>query len=424
MREILKRIIREFHVGDFPELKRRKVAVPVDTGKIISITGPRRSGKTYLLFQTMRDLISRGIEKKRILYINFEDERLLLESFDYDDIFIAYKELYHDVKDAEIFVFFDEIQNLKNWEKFVRRVYDTRTKNIFITGSNSRVLSREISASLRGRAITIENLPLSFREFLTFKGVEVDLYSSKGISEVNRMFEEYLLWGGYPEIVNFDKSLKLRVLQEYLNLMLYRDIIEKYRIRNSYILKYMIKRLFGNFTREFSVNKIFNELKSRGISIGKNILYEFIEYIADNYVAAVVGKYEPSVVKQEMSNKKIYFYDNGLYTANSISLEDEKGKLLENMVFTELCRRGGKVYFYKNNFECDFLVEEFKRLVPVQVTLSWNPDIREREISGLLKTMNVFGIKEGLIVSLDGEAEEIIGDKKVKVVSVLKWLLS
>ncbi len=423
MKEILKRIIKEFHLSNFPEFKERDIEVPINTGKIISIIGPRRSGKTYLMFQVMNRLIVDGLEKEKILYVNFEDERLLFEEFDYDDIFIAYKELYPHIKEKDIYIFFDEIQNLNHWEKFVRRVCDTKTKNIFITGSNSKILSNQISTSLRGRTITIENLPLSFKEFLSFKNVNFDFYSTSGIALINRVFDEFLLWGGYPELINFGNNLKLKVLQEYFNVMIYRDLIEKYNIKEVYILKYLIKRLFNNFTREFSVNKIYNELKSRKFAISKDKLYEYMEYLIDNYIIAVVEKYEPSVIKQELSNKKVYLYDNGLFTANSISLEEERGKLLENLIFVELYRRNQKVLFYKNSFECDFLILENRKLVPIQVTYQFESDSKEREIHGLIKTMDRFELNEGFIVTRDEEKIINNGNKKIKVVPVIKWLL-
>ena len=356
MKEILKRIIKDFHITPLPDFKERDKKVFLNTGKIISIVGPRRSGKTYFMFQIMNELIKKKITKKKILYINFEDERLIFEDTGYDEIFFAYKELYPEINENELYIFFDEIQNLANWEKFVRRVYDSKTKNIFLTGSNIKILSKEIASSLRGRTITEEILPLSFKELLRFKDIEPDLYSTNGISIINREFEQYLYWGGFPELIDFNKSLKLKILQEYFNVMIYRDLVEKHNIKDVYILKYLIKRLFSAFTKEFSVNKVYNEFKSRNFVISKNTLYEYIEYIIDNYIIAIVEKYEPSVVKQELSNKKVYLYDNGLIAGNYMSIEDNKGRFLENVIFTELYRRNYKVNFVKNNFECDFLL--------------------------------------------------------------------
>ena len=165
-------------------------------------------------------------------------------------------------------------------------------------------------------------------------------------------------------------------------------------------------------------------MKSRNFAISKNKLYEFFGYLADNYVIAVAEKYEPSVIKRELSNKKIYLYDNGLFSANFMLLEDEKGKLLENLVFAQLYRRSQKVMFYKNSFECDFLVSDEQGLLPIQVTYKLDEENREREFGGILKTMDRFKLKRGLIITRDETATEIIADKKISIVSVVKWLLS
>ena len=425
MKEILKRIIKDFHITPLPDFKERDKKVFLNTGKIISIVGPRRSGKTYFMFQIMNELIKKKITKKKILYINFEDERLIFEDTGYDEIFFAYKELYPEINENELYIFFDEIQNLANWEKFVRRVYDSKTKNIFLTGSNIKILSKEIASSLRGRTITEEILPLSFKELLRFKDIESDLYSTNGISIINREFEQYLYWGGFPELIDFNKSLKLKILQEYFNVMIYRDLVEKHNIKDVYILKYLIKRLFSAFTKEFSVNKVYNEFKSRNFVISKNTLYEYIEYIIDNYIIAIVEKYEPSVVKQELSNKKVYLYDNGLIAGNYMSIEDNKGRFLENVIFTELYRRNYKVNFVKNNFECDFLLfqNQNQMSVPIQVCYRLDDDNKKREIKGLLKTLERFNLNKGVIITMGLEKEELVNNEKIAVIPVIKWLL-
>ncbi len=425
MKEILKRIIKEFYFSELPDVKKRGINLHLTIEKIISIVGPRRSGKTYLMFQIMKEIIEKyKINKKRILYINFEDERLFLEEFNYDDIFIAYKELYPDIQENEIFIFFDEIQNLKNWEKFLRRIYDTKTKHIFITGSNSKILSKEIATSLRGRTITIETLPLSFKEYLFFKKIDIDFYTTSGIAILNKEFEEYLYWGGYPELINYNHTVKLKILQEYFNVMIYRDLIERYNIKEVYILKYLIKRLFSAFTKEYSVNKIYNELKSRKFAIGKDKLYEYMEYLIDNYIIGIVEKYEPSVIKQELSNKKVYLYDNGLFTANSILIEENKGKLLENLIFIELYRRNKKVFFFKNSYECDFFISDNNKLIPIQVTFLLNENNEKRELEGLIKIMERFNIEEGILITYNNEKEVIIKNKKITIISAIKWLLN
>jgi len=204
MKTQLKRIIADFHQTVLPDFRRRRLDVPLDTGKIIILVGPRRAGKTYYLFQLMQGLESAGIPRQEMLYINFEDERLDLEG-ENDLIFDAYRELYPAQDLSRVYLFFDEIQELPNWEKFVRRVMDTISRRLVLTGSNSRFLSREIATSLRGRGISFEILPLSFAEYLSFSGLPADPpVSSKDRALVGRAFEKYCFWGGYPELVEID----------------------------------------------------------------------------------------------------------------------------------------------------------------------------------------------------------------------------
>lgn len=384
MKNILKRIISDFHVNWIPGFKARDARVPLDLNKVISIVGPRRAGKTYFLYQLMSTLEVRGVSRKRILYINFEDERLDLEGR-HDLIFEACLELYPDLDLSSCWFFFDEIQELDQWEKFIRRVYDTLSRNIFITGSNARVLSREIASALRGRSLSLEIMPLSFREFLFFKEIDPeDRHSLKNSSRIQNAFEEYLIWGGYPELVGITSHFKSNILQEYFNVMLYRDLVERYGIRELSLLKYLIKRLIGSYTREFSVNRMYNDLKSRGFSIGKDRIYGLMEEIFSIYMLARVEKYEPSVVKREMSNKKVYLHDNGFASAIHGSFFEDRGKLLENLVFTHLRGRTEKINFLKNGWECDFVVfSESAKPLLIQVTEKLDDHNFKREIKGL-----------------------------------------
>ena len=276
MKKVLKRIIKDFHNRPLPDFKSRQADIPLNLNKIITIVGPRRAGKTYYLFQLITELERQGVARNRILYLNFEDERLELEGR-HDLIIEAYLELYPELDLSLSYFFFDEIQELDLWEKFVRRMFDTVTKRIFLTGSNARLLSREIATSLRGRSLSFEIMPLSFKEFLSFKEIDAqDIYSTKNISLIQNAFGEYLLWGGYPEIVGIEEHFKPQVLQEYFNVMLYRDLLERYSIKDVSILKYLMKRLIASFTKEFSVNKLYNELRSRGISISKDRIYRVV----------------------------------------------------------------------------------------------------------------------------------------------------
>jgi len=399
MKATLKRIIADFHEGTLPEFRRRALEVPLDLGKIISIVGPRRAGKTYYLYQLMDDLQRLGVARQQILYLNFEDERLALDG-DNDLIFNAYRELYPNQDLTTVYIFFDEIQELSGWEKFVRRINDSISKNIFLTGSNARLLSREISTSLRGRSLTFEILPLSFAEYLIFKDIPANApISSRNSALVANAFEQYCRWGGFPELVTIDERFKAQVLQEYFNVMLYRDLVERYEIRDISILKYLLKRLIASFTKEFSVNKLYNELKSKGFTIGKDSIYRMMDSIFTIYMLASIERYDPAVIRREMTNKKVFLYDNGFAAAMQYSFAEDRGKLIENIVFRHLREQTEAIFFARNGWECDFAVFESGRPATlVQVTQHLNRNNLGRELKGLIAGKQFIGNADALLL--------------------------
>ncbi|MEA1923646.1 MAG: ATP-binding protein, partial [Pseudomonadota bacterium] len=404
--------------------KPRQLQVPLDLGKIVTIVGPRRAGKTWYFFQLMADLEERGAQREQFIYLNFEDERLELES-DYDQILGAYLELYPEQKLDEIYLFFDEIQELSGWEKYVRRIYDTVSKKIFLTGSNAKMLSQEIATSLRGRSLSFEIMPLSFHEFLTFQDIDPeDQYSTRNQARIQNSFAEYLVWGGYPELVEVEARFKPDVLQEYFNVMLYRDLLDRYEIRDAFVLKYLIKRLIASFTKEFSVNKFYNDLKSRGVKISKNSIYRLIEQIFSVYMVTAVEKYDPSLVRREMSNRKIYLYDNGFASATRFSFSEDRGQLLENLVFTKLRKDAEDIHFLKNGYECDFVISTRKgESIPVQVVEILHRENLDRELKGLEKARQRLKSEQGVLIVR--ETSSLIDNlpEWVEVKMVTSWLL-
>ena len=421
----MKQVIRDFHLASPPVLHRRTLEVPLDTGKIITLIGVRRSGKTSYLFNQMEALLARGIPRTRILYVNFEDERLDLKTEELDLLLQAYRELYPDTGIEGCYFFFDEIQNIEGWDTFVRRVYDTGTKNIFITGSNARFLSSDIATSLRGRTVSYEVFPLSFREYLSFKGVTVDLHSTKSIAHINHHLADYLKNGGFPEVIGYDEGLRNRVLQEYFNVMIYRDLLERYQIRNIPALKFFLKRLMASATKQVSVNNIYNELKSSGFKVGKNQLYENMEACQNIYLALILRKHTTSLVERELGERKVYAIDNGLLNALSYKFSDDSGKAMEQTVFLELKRREKDIYFYKEKTKCDFIVKQgFDVTEAIQVAVGLSDDkTRKRELRGLMECCAAFGLKEGLIITADAMEEFMVNGIKVTVMPLHRWLL-
>ncbi|MGE3593773.1 MAG: ATP-binding protein, partial [Arcobacter sp.] len=413
-KQLLKQIIRDFHLSENFDVKPRTIQPPIDTKKIITLIGVRRCGKTSIFYHIINQLIEK-IEKTKILFLNFEDERFELNSDELDLILQAYMELYPSYKLSECYFFFDEIQNIPNWEKFIRRMYDTISKNIFITGSNSKLLSSEIATSLRGRTLNFEIFPLSFKEYLSFKDIEVDFYSSKSLAFIKNAQESFLKNGSFPEILFLEEIYANKTLQEYFNVLLYKDLAERYNITNTVALKFFLKRIISSSTKQISINKIFNELKSSGIKIGKNTLYEFLEYVQNIYLALTLQKYDNSLINKELGEKKIYSIDIGLNNATEFRFSDDIGKSLENAVFLELKRKEFDIYYYRTSkSECDFLVFDKNTISDViQVTFNMSDEnTKSREIKGLIEACRNFDLKSGTIITFDSEDELIKNDIK------------
>ncbi|RMD86192.1 MAG: ATP-binding protein [Candidatus Dadabacteria bacterium] len=395
------------------------------TGKINSVIGPRRAGKTFFIYQNM-NLLKRKNLKDRIIYINFEDERLLpIKKEELDLIFDAYYELYPENKGKKIYAFFDEIQAIPFWEYFIRRVYDQEDVEICITGSSSKLLSKEIATQLRGRTLTYFIFPYSFREFLKAKGVSLERHFEYKPQryKIKKLFEEYIDFGGFPETVDKDSMLKTKILQEYFDLIFYKDLVERYKIRNFDAVKEMLLYLMNNFSSYFSTNKYYNHLKSQGRKISKNTLFTYLSYLTDINLLFLVPKY--GKLKEQFANpKKVYVIDTGLINAVAFKVSKDLGRLYENAVFVELKRRGKEVYYWKNKYECDFLVKEKGKVKEVlQVCFEIREENKEREINGLIEAMEEFKLKEGLIITGDFEGEEKIKGKKIVYKPLWKWLL-
>lgn len=422
-KEQLKQIIRDFHLNDNFDVKSRELQPPVDTKKIITLVGVRRCGKTSIFYDMINKLLH-TVDKTRLVFLNFEDERLDLTIDELDLVLQSFRELYPEQNLSECYFFFDEIQNITGWEKFVRRVYDTISKNIFITGSNSKLLSSEISTSLRGRTLSYEVYPLSFSEYLSFKEIEVDLYSSKSLAYIKNALKSFLTDGAFPETLFIEEKYVNQTLQEYFNVMLYKDLAERYNITNTIALKYFLKRIIASSTKQISINKIYNELKSAGIKIGKNTLYDFLDYVQNIYLALTLHRYDKSLVNKELGEKKIYSIDIGLNNAIEFKFSDNIGKSLENAVFLELRRNYSELfYFSDSNSECDFIVNEKNKITKaIQVTYDMSDeDTKNREIKGLVNACNNFNLKKGIIITYDSEDEIFKDGVSIELIPFYKW---
>lgn len=426
--DIIKLLISDFHTTPLPKHRPRDLDVPLNTQKILSITGPRRAGKTAYCQDLIRQMLAQGKTIQQILYINFEDERLDRTTEELDAIITVYRRMYpHISLDSCVFIF-DEIQNVPKWDQFVRRVYDTLCKSIIVTGSNSKALGKDIATSLRGRTLTYEILPLSFKEYLQFLDGTATPAASQEIALVQHHLETYLVYGGFPETVFFEPQVKIKTLQDYFEVMMYRDVGERAGIADSQLLRFFLKRSFACATKGYSVNKLFNELKSAGYKLGKNTLYDIADICRQAYLFFTVPKYTQKIANIELGEKNLYSIDAGLLVALGLVMPHEPGKLMEQAVFLELYRRyNGNLFFDSNGYECDFILGEWDDVrAAVQVTQSLeDPDVRQREIKGLVSACKKFGLGKGTIVTKATQdrfttPEGIV----VEVVPLWQWLLA
>ncbi|MGC9309528.1 MAG: ATP-binding protein [Candidatus Nanoarchaeia archaeon] len=412
----------------FPKFINRNYEINLENDFIITISGPRRAGKTFICFQLIDKLLKKGVSKENILYINFEDNRLLgADANDLDKILESYKETYEPNKKQKIYLFLDEIQVVNNWDSWVRKINDIdKNIKIVLTGSSSKLLSREISTVLRGRVLNKEIFPLSFKEFISWKNLDYNIKTisySKEKMKMKKLFKSFLNKGGYPDAV-FQETDNEKILQSYYDSMILKDIVERHKIEDVKKIKMLSNLLLESVSEDISYSRLANKLASIGINISKNTIIEYLSYFEDAYVFFQNIKYEYSQGKQMGSIKKLYFIDNGMLNSVSFKFSKDSGKLLENLAYIELKRRGLNVFYNRDTYECDFVIQEKNKVVQaIQIVEEISPENREREIKGLIEAMNKFNLKKGLILTYEQEEEIIRDKKKIIIKPVWKWLL-
>ena len=410
------------------QLVKRDVDLPINSGKIITVPGVRRCGKSALLMLTIEKLIATGTDRRNILFFNFDDERIQFNSENLDMIVSAYRELYPDIALSDAYIFFDEIQMAEGWQSFVRRLYEEECRNLFVTGSNSQMLSSEIASVLRGRSLQYEEYPLSFNEVCRFKEVEANVYSDTCRARLATLFDEYLVWGGFPEVVMAELHLKDRILSDYFYVMLYRDLVEHFNINPATTARYFIRRVMENITKPTSVNKIFKELKSQGLSVSKDRIYSLAEQCEAIYLFMPLYRYTGSVQRSMTSDTKFYCIDMGLRKMTLKPQSDDNGKMLENAVFLHLKRSlddTQNLAYYKGQGECDFVVsrhEEVERLIQVSWDIS-TVDTFDREISGLTEAARTTGCSHLTLITHEEERDLETEVGTVHILPAWKWML-
>ena len=375
-------------------------------------------------------LVEKGVPPEAILWVGFDDERLAgMKATDLEEVLEAYRELYPSQDLKDVFMFFDEIQLIDNWELFVIRVFKSYCKNIFISGSNAKMLSQEIATTLRGWSIEEKIYPLSFVEYCQFTGTKTHHLTEQETTYLRLKWDEYYMESAFPEIVLTKlKSLRDKKLQAYFDVMLFRDLVERHIIGNTSVLRYFIKRLMNNLTKPTSINAIYNDIKSQGFKISKDDLYLWADYACECFMFLRLSKFTPSLIEEQQSLRKYYFIDNGLRQAVLLPQSDDNGKLLENAVLLHLHRHLhplDKITYYSGNKECDFVVQQeqqVKALYQVcwemQETTTW-----QREMDGIIEASTMTKCDNLFIITHHDEEVIQQNGKTIKVIPAWKWML-
>ena len=434
MDEIIKKILTEWKEKDLPVVIPRETNIKeyldMKINKIIVLNGFRRVGKTYILYGLANELLKSN-SREEIVQINFEDERIPLKTEFLSNLLPTANEIFNKkIK----YLFLDELHNIPNWSKWLRRTYDNQDMKIFVSGSSSRMSEEEIPTELRGRFLEIKIFPLSFKEFLEFKKISFNLkeldYSEKERPLILKALAEYLVYGGLPEIVLIDDNKKFELAQSYYATVIKKDIVERYKIKNEESLKALLKLLLDS--KEYSISKSYNSLKSSGYEIGKSTLQRYISYIENSYFIFSLPILSYKIKDQMQYPKKVYFVDNAFINSISTKFSSNFGRLYENTVAIELKRRNKECYYWKNleKEEVDFVIKnngKIDKLIQVSYDIS-DQDTKKREIRALLKASKALKCKNLLVINKDYYGEEDLEwfgiKRKIKFIPLWKWLLN
>lgn len=393
---------------------------PLENNVNYCFVGIRRTGKSYMMYQQIKQLEADGVPMSQIVYVNFEDERLLeMTSDDLNTILEIGLEI--SGTDVKPYLFLDEIQNINGWEKFVRRIADMKYR-INITGSNSKMLSSEIASTLGGRFVIMNVYPYSFSEYLSANHMEknyLEVISTKDRADVLSKYNEYVTYGAFPELVEIRN--KRAFLNSIYQTVYLGDIITRNKITNDFAIRLILKKIAESVTKPLSFSRLTNILKSAGTSIGKQTVINYVRYMTDSYLLFTLQNYAAKLVEKETS-PKYYFMDTGLL---GLVLLDCKSAQLENLVAIELIRRYGteNVYFFENNVEIDFYVPSEKLAIQVSMQVLDNMDTKERETRAFVKLNNFILDSKCIIITNSEEATLKCEGIDIDVVPIWKWLL-
>ena len=431
MKEELLSVMREFYHDGIPEgVVPRDVEYVEKLRASTVIKGMRRTGKTFVTYERMKRLVADGIPLKRIVHINFEDERL--SKLTVDDLHLigeVHAELCPEFADGKVWYFLDELQCVDGWESYARRLVDSPNVQLCLTGSSSKLLSEEIATQMRGRSLPIEVFPLSFPEYLRFNGILSDVpkagFTAREKGVLRKAMSDYAERGGFPDVQDVSSGMRAAMLQEYVDAVLYRDIIERHKVASVQALKYTLEYLFHNYARKTSTRSISGVLKNLSVPANRESVADYLDWFKDAYLVYPVSVLSDSLAVKRVNPDKYYLIDSGLIRAMCVKNDAERGWMLENIVYMALRRGGGKISYIANadGTEVDFHVRDRsthgERLVQVSYAMS-DAVTFNRETNAIKFARQKKGIHDCTIVTWD-DAGEIDG---IRIMPVWKWLLA
>ena len=436
-KEIFKVLIKEFHGGTPPRVIKRDLRLPgwcletaQDGGSVplpaqaVNITGPRWAGKTYYLYQLMENLGGRSespIPRTRVIYINFADDRLLpLEASELSLLLDAYFELYPDNREQCVAIFLDEIHNVEGWDLFVRRLLDKQNFRVFITGSSSKPSTQSLAGYIPGRVLSFPLLPLSFGEYLAFRGVVPadDYATSSERYNIRYLLDEYLIFGGFPEVVLSELSAKLRILKDYYDILVYKDMVECFAIRNVGLLKGLLKHLITHVGSAVSLNAYYLGLLPKG-RVSRETVMEYVSYLEQKDIISLVPLFSDSEKARQVNPRRVFCLDNGLRNAVSFQLAEDEERLAKNVVFQKLKRTGEQVYYWKDKGEVDFVSRGDGKLCGINV--SYGRELDPSVMKPLLELKRAAGKRDTDLAVITKDTDKI--EDGVKYIPLWKWLL-
>lgn len=422
MKEIFKTLISDFIESSLPELVERDIRFPDEPTLAVSLIGARRTGKTFLMFSHIFRM-RKQIERERLVYINLEDDRLWIsgqpELSQFRD---AYYELYPQYLGKPVWFYFDEVQVVKGWERFIRRMLDTENCHIYVTGSSSSLMSREISTLLGGRTLSIEVFPFSFAEYLRWRQIDANSHSTRAKTLIKSAFADFLDGSSLPGMMALEPYFRQRALQDYVDLIMFKDIAERFKVDNYPLLKRLLYFLIANSANLISISKVYADFSSQGFSLSRNTLYQYTGYLEAAGILSLIPIYSSNQRIQARNPYKVMVIDHGL--KNLISLQPDQGRKLESLVYWQLRRHTAKIWYWKNGHETDFIVQGQDGLELINVCWEFNqPGTLKRELDSLAAAMGKFKCSTAKIITLDKDYREQTEMGEVSISSFWKWAL-